>query len=741
MSQFDTNIHYILTVPDWQPEEATPLQGFSLSLCYESFRMRCASFMPSTVFDLSPEYSDQVFAQKLCGLNPINLYPQSPRAVLAMPQPMEVPFSVVMISKDEDIRPYKKWSEASTVTPLLVAHAGGDIRYDEFTTERLKQHLLKTCDILADWADHELFAKVQSSLKSWVEPASRSLGYQVGGHATVSPNLMALGTFGYRDMVSGRFEADVWKGTAPYVEQIERTARSVLAEREKVVSQPAEIFGRRFPALNIFAPSMYTQLSLQPPEGVGSADKRRFRTAWEMLSHQSGYNFVSTKERQFDAVLDITIEDARFRNAKIQPHFLFKIRQLELALATECMGMMAASDLSATIRLPNDINRTKGAVRQFAQHYRSNAPTSRKRLLAFRKIQARLATAVPDKLIQIIKDTDEDIRVISDAHVEWLDLDGLPLSIRKNVSRIPVTPGNLFVQQIVTHPLIRLTASAFSEILVISALKRDDPIRGIFEKAFEGFEPEWRDRLTVKFVDVSSEQELVDALDDFEGALVMFDGHGSHNGDGPAVLHLQDQALDIWQLRGKLKRVPPIFVLSACDTHAADRNHATTANGFLSLGVRAVLASVFPLHAFPAATFAARLVYRIATFVPAFIGITGRPLTWTEIVSGMIRMQLLTDFLRQLEMKKIIDSETYKEVHYAGNMAINGGSAAPSAAPFDDVIDELVSKGLDKSIISRELEIAVANSSAISYLNIGRPETILIDTEDRLAWVTEETSE
>jgi len=734
---FDTKIHYIVTVPDWQPEEATPLQGFSLTLCLDAFRIRFASFLPSTVFDLSPRYSESLLVRRLCGLNPINVHPQSPRAATTMPQPRNVPFQVVMIGRGEEIAHYRKWAQSSVVPPLLVAETGGDIRYDQLRSDRLKQHFLEVCEGLSDWADDKLLEMVKASLESWDNATPRSLGYQVGGHATVTPNLMALYQFGYDDMVSGRFEADPQEGSTPYVEQIVKTANSVLAERDQIDSRPAEYFARRFPALNIFAPSMYAQMNPTPPKDMPPVDKRRFRTAWAMLSRQRGYNFVSTSEHQFEAVMGISLEETRSQQTEIQPHPLFKIRQLELALTTECMSMMAASDLSATIRLPNDINRTKGAVRQFAQHYRSDDPTSRKRLLAFRQVQARLAQAVPAELLQVINEAGEDIRVISDAHVEWLDLDGLPLGIRKNVSRVPVTPGNLFVEQMGGKPLIRLPTSAFHEILVISALKREDPIHSIFELAFEAFETEWRDRISVKFVEVSNEQELINAFNSFDGPIALFDGHGSHSDDAPAVLHLQDEALDIWQLRGKLRRVPPIIVLSACDTHAADRNHATTANGFLSLGARAVLASVFPLHALPAATFAARLIYRIATFAPAFVSMTGQAVTWTEIVSGMIRMQLLTDFLRQLQAKKIIDDELYKKIHLIGNMAING----ISNSPFDDVVDALVNEGMDRQNMMRELELAVSNSSAMSYLNVGRPETILIDTDERLARVMEAISE
>jgi hypothetical protein len=52
--------------------------------------------------------------------------------------------------------------------------------------------------------------------------------------------------------------------------------------------------------------------------------------------------------------------------------------------------------------------------------------------------------------------------------------------------------------------------------------------------------------------------------------------------------------------------------------------------------------------------------------------------------------------------------------------------------PFGVVLDALEKIGLTKSSVKLDLEIAVANSSAISYLSIGRPETIIIDDRDRV---------
>ena len=286
------------------------------------------------------------------------------------------------------------------------------------------------------------------------------------------------------------------------------------------------------------------------------------------------------------------------------------------------------------MRLPNDVNRSAGLVRSFAQQIPGNAPSSRKPLLAFRQVQRRLAEAVPSEVIDVIRRSETGLRIVADAHLEWLDIDGLPLALRVNACRVPVTPGNLFINLVGPHEHIRLTPADLTNVLIITALKRDDPIRQMFEIAFDYFGNVWKDKMQIDFVDVASEEEFVAAINKFEGNIIVFDGHGAHEEDAAAALCLQDEPVDVWALQGKITRMPPIVRLSACDTHAADRNHATVANGFIALGARAVLASVFPLFAPTAATFAARLIYRLADFLAPAIRMFDRALTWTEVVSG-----------------------------------------------------------------------------------------------------------
>src|SRR5262249_32292075 len=140
-----------------------------------------------------------------------------------------------------------------------------------------------------------------------------------------------------------------------------------------------------------------------------------------------------------------------------------------------------------------------------------------------------------------------------------------------------------------------------------------------------------------------------ETLNKFEGAIFIFYGHGMiDNRDGIGKLLVGKDQVDVWNLRGKV-RVPPIVILSACDTHGVDSpSHATVGIGFLVLGAITVVASLLPLGGASSAMFVARLVYRLADFIPSVLSAKKRVLNWTEIVSGMQRMFLASEVLNAL---------------------------------------------------------------------------------------------
>ncbi len=690
--------------------------------------VRTASFLPSTIFDLTAEGQKTLLGRRIAGQNPVHWYGQTPRAIRSIPQPVFTPFTVIMLGKEENPSDYDAWMSQSPVLPTIVAHNGGHLSFAELSPMSLQSRFLKICETIPNDVDMASISTAKEMISSWQPVEDREIGYQVGGQNSVIPNLTVLASAGYANLTYGPFK-DINRGIQPYVDQLVRTSESIFLERFNDGERDMQRIFRPTIDLILFAPSIYPHFLQMPlPPKMDRNDQRRFRLVRQALDRQVGYSLEIPNDSAMEAMLGIDAKDSHAAKTESAPHPLLFIRKQELDLATEAVGSLAVSEFSAVLRLPNDVNRTAGIVRTFAEQYRARNISPRKRLLAFRQVQARLRDAFPSEFINLIRKSKSGIRIIADAHLEWLDIDGLPLCIRKNVVRMPVTPGNLFIDQASAADRIMLTPHEMSYILVISALKHDDPISQMFELAFDGFGKEWKDLLKIEYVDVANEDEFVAAINNFSGQLVIFDGHGGHQDDLPAALYLQDHPVDVWTLKDRIIRMPPIVVLSACDTHAADRNHATVANGFLALGARTVLASVFPLFAPAAAVLVARLLYRIAAFLKPAIKLSDQAITWVEVVSGLLRMQLLTDFLHELLDNNLIDKETYIDIGTRGNIAIN----SDSLDPFALIIQMLVERGLGQLKLEKILESVVANSSVISYLQVGRPETISIDDKDRV---------
>ena len=570
-----------------------------------------------------------------------------------MPLPPFMPFTLYLLPETENPQDYASWAQTCPVPPTIVAEEGGDLTFEELNPDRLRERFLDALAKVPDDVHPETVAQAIKALNSWITPIKRSLGYTVDGHGSVNPNLMALTVAGYTDIGSEPF-MNINKGIKPYVDQIVSTAESILREREQVGDRDLQRIFRPTIDLNLFAPSIYPHFfESKLDQAMPLEERRSFNTVRQILDRQTGYGFDVRGEAQKRTFIRSTSQ----KQPSFAPHPLFLLRRRELELSTDAMGMLAASEFCAVLRLPNEINRTIGTVRNFAQLYRSASPTSRKRLLAFRQVQARLANAVPSEFVDLIRQSKTGVRVVSDAHLEWLDIDGLPLMIENTCARVPVTPGNLFISQVGPQELIHLTPADLSKVLVLNALKPEDRIARLFDLAFDAFEDAWAGKLDIRTVEVASADAMVQAINAFDGQLVIFDGHGGHDKTGPAKLYLHDEAVDVWSLRDKITRMPPIVLLSACDTHAADRNHATAGSGFLSLGARTVLSSVFPLDARHAAIFTARLLYRLADFLAPAIGLYGRGLRWCDVVSGMLRMQLLTDLLMELARQRLLTSE------------------------------------------------------------------------------------
>ncbi|WP_426127913.1 CHAT domain-containing protein [Pararhizobium sp. PWRC1-1] len=409
-------------------------------------------------------------------------------------------------------------------------------------------------------------------------------------------------------------------------------------------------------------------------------------------------------------------------------HYIIGVRAKELTAQTLAVSLRAASTLASSIRLPNGVNKTS-ELRDFTG-YASGGGSSggtNKAERVFRSVQESLARHTPAPLVEIISSSHTGVKLIADAPLEWLPIGDLPMSIALDVSRIPATPGNLMMMQLARTQTLYLPPKAFEEVLVVSSFAQTDPIRNDVRQAMDVFAGNSKQSLKFRQVSVSTSDEFVAAVNDFHGAMMIFDGHGSHDkNSGVGALHIGSEAVDIWELRGRM-RPPPVVVLSACDTQSPDRTHATAGAGFLTCGATSVVGTFLPVRSKSAALFAARLALRAAWYTQAVVGGAKRPILWSEVVGGMLRLDFLSDLMGVLEKKNLVDADQAFATRTSVNMLVH--TRDPDWWP-QAKLKLRAAIGCDEETLKKLISRTVAEGDSIRYTHIGNPDLLCITDLD-----------
>lgn len=131
----DPKIRFLVSIPDGEPEKATPFQGFAYSLCQNSRLLEFFQQMPTDIFELTPTVLPYRIARRIAGQAPINWYGQSPRALKSQPHPVEAVFTIIMLDRSEKVIDYEKWLAVCPGPVTLVAESGGQIAYSDLSFE------------------------------------------------------------------------------------------------------------------------------------------------------------------------------------------------------------------------------------------------------------------------------------------------------------------------------------------------------------------------------------------------------------------------------------------------------------------------------------------------------------------------------------------------------------------------------------------------------------------------------
>ncbi|MBB5708367.1 CHAT domain-containing protein [Sphingopyxis panaciterrulae] len=706
-------IDYFVVIPEDDPWKASPFQGFSFGITEAWNLVRAVASLPADV--LEPALPIQAQAgRRTNGVAAWRWNPAAAYAIDGLAISAFRPFWVMMTCDRSTARKVDRWIASQAIPPLHISEIDGRgrIRLRDIEARHLLDHFRETFE-LAMQADPTLDSRlVREGLEKWAPRPTFPFGRPVPGHNVVIPNLMSLEGVGYAFIESEKL---LQEDPADYRREIAELADFVLNARSLTYSSLAYRTTPPQPDIYITAPSLYSHIY---KEGLGVPSGKRghaARALVRMMQRQTGYRLLGHGKVWRD-ILDDEIAMG-----------LLDIRRREVSFQTVAAGLAAAGTLSATVRLPSAVNRANGSVRQMSSHARSDQMRSPRKLAkTFGEVQFRLAEAVGPELLRVIASSQTGVKLVADAPLEWLPINGLPLGLCKTVSRITTTPGNLQIGLLARTGLIHLSPDAFRNILIISALAPEDPISAILLDMIEEWQPIYGNQVRLRIVKVATRGEFIAALNAFQGAVMIFDGHGGHDGaDGVATLRVGRDEISIWDLKTEI-RIPPIVILSACDTQAADRSHATTANAFLAGGAVTVLGSLLPVDARDAAMLVARLIWRLAEFLPAVTGKDGRAHLWSEVVAGMLRLHLILDLISPLLKAGSITSANYHDI----NVRAITATTNREDNWWDDALHSVAAiLGLEPERAAEMGREVIAASDAIRYIQLGNPELIVIKSK------------
>lgn len=701
-------IFYVLAIPSFEPNEVTPFQGFAPGLIYVSPLLQHAVQMPADIVELTMDPADRLVRRRSGGgdwaWTPVNI--ENLERPGRAPSPIR-PFMVVFSADRAVARRVSRWRRNLRIRPLHVSEVAGvgAVAPADFTVERLQQHCLTALGQAHDAMRRLDVDAAEAAIRAWRPFEQRPSSLRLHSHGVTQANQMVLLSAGERlpDNEDGVLNVSPHED---YVTAITESAQAVRDLRAQTEDRPVYLISPPRPDVILMAPSMYQGVGGYMANVPLSPVARR---AFRAIQRQRGYTFnVRMEMDDIDEVGPIGV-----------------MRGVELKLQNFAVGMRAASTLAATIRLPGQVNRISGVVGQLARHlrhYDENLPDV-KTARVFKVVQDALRDSIPEPHMAFLEGAQSGVKIIADAPLEWMPVGNLPLGIKFDVSRINATPGNTLIEQLRPRPPTHIRSEAFKRYLVVSMFDDNDGIAHHIRRGLEALPEAGVQGIAGITATADTVEEFIAAVNAYDGPILIIDSHGTHEGDVGGLI-IGGQSIDIWSLKDRIK-LPPIVILSACDTHPFDRSHATVANGFLHCGAQAVLATVLPIRSVPAAAFLVRLLLRAISFGNAMNGM-GRAASWTNVVGGALRMQLASDVVRDLVRRGMVPGDQARALQLQTNVDIN--------TPRSDWLDRLGDRcreagGFDQAQWDKTFADILAASDAIRYTHVGNPESLLISDE------------
>lgn len=703
VSRIDPRITFVSALPPPSGSRTT-VQGFSRERVELHWTWSTMLRLPSTVYEPAAPIKITT-GLRACGMAAWRHLPIRIDRLLRISVHERSPLWVVFSADPRVAALVSQWSAGQRMRPLHVSVTGaaGSIAPSELTTEMLREHWVQLAD-----DNEESLSGLSELLDRWRPREMIPVGFPFLGHQTVAPNQACLEANG---LIGDGF-VEHWRGETEeaFEDAIARTFEAVMALHAATPSPAAVRLMPPRPTIWLVAPAWLPDLRQRLlADVVGAADRAAVSAFANRIERQRG--FVVRDDPSVLEGLQGSPEAMR----------LHETRRVELGLFSDAIGWSIAGTASGAWRMKPSINMVHGRVRQFAENVRAEARTPHAKVgRLFEQIQSEILTSVGERAVEAVRRSDWGVKVVSDAPVEWLPVGRVPLGLHCDMSRITATPADLLLRQLETHEMLRLSVSDFDEILLVSAFEEgrsDDVMTRLLAEVFD------IRRIKVRLRRVRTEDEFVTEVNSYEGPLMIFDGHGDHARGEEAHLQVGIDRVSVGSFEGRI-RLPPIVILSACDTHAVGRSTRSAANAMLRLGARTVLATNLPVRFSEAAMMAGDFVRTIDAYLPMMPGDIGRVVRWSEFAGGLIRAHFIMGVVFRLIASKVITERDTDD--YLPRVLMTARFRTGTQA-LDQLEAELIGQGkLDGAEFDAAVRRVVSTSDSIRYVQLGNPETILI---------------
>ncbi|MEN8263274.1 MAG: hypothetical protein ABFR82_07410 [Nitrospirota bacterium] len=313
---------------------------------------------------------------------------------------------------------------------------------------------------------------------------------------------------------------------------------------------------------------------------------------------------VHIKRRALNDIIKQKTTDT-FKNQNEQS--VYESSTATLVLAQRLIATQAASLGLSTISIPLQTPEIGYGLYNIVNDL-NTAIDSRSRKISkmFRRLEMKLADALPEEVLAYLINGNSPVIFYSDLPFEWTLLDEWPVCLSRPVSRIPTVGTNAW--QVLTQTAqigATININSPKKVLVLDLIAEHDKIRN-FSDAFKAVADDLGQKYTYK--KPSDASELKEIIVDVKPEIIVLDTHGNYQAMfDELIISMKGRAVKMADFLPEV-RVPPVWILSACDMAVIRSIKGSLVGPLIERGAICVIATLKKIDAFVASTFVGKLL-------------------------------------------------------------------------------------------------------------------------------------